>query len=113
MANGEYLIPFDKDGNQMHYPENSYRYEDGVHTVTPPDWRVNQPFEDLLMYDGYERGRSAAYFRFKTSMGKTVMVFMSDMSEMIPYMNCGAIEGVFQFTKKGQNYGCKRIGDVA
>jgi hypothetical protein len=93
---GDYQIPFDKDGNQMHYPE-SWRQ---------PEWRDNTPFQDTLEYQSFNRGRSAAYFLFKRANGTQVTVFLKEMSEMIPRMVNGKITGTFAFVKRGENYGC-------
>ncbi len=93
---GTYAIPFDKDGNQQHYPD-SWR---GL------EWRDNAPFADTLTYEGFSRGRSAAYFNFTRQDGKSVTVFLKEMSEMIPLMVGGKITGTFAFVKRGENYGC-------
>lgn len=93
---GTYQIPFDKDGNQMHYPEGWKK----------PEWRDNEPFHDVLTCEGFSRGRSAAYFNFRRQDGKTVTVFLKEMSEMIPKMVGGKIAGTFAFVKRGENYGC-------
>lgn len=101
MAKGEYKIPFDGDGNQLHYPEKWC--QGGLH------WHDNAPFATTLTYDGYSRGRSAAYFDFKDRHGKSVVVFLKDFETMVPHMVNGGITGTFQFTKRGQNYGCQLV----
>ena len=105
MAKANYKIPFDKDGNQLHYPENTWC--DGK--LESPVWRNNEIFEDVLEFETYSRGRSAAYFNFKRANGCGVTVFMTDMCDMIPRMIEGHIVGKFTFTKRGQNYGCKLV----
>ena len=70
------------------------------------DYRPNEPFMDTLTFLDYERGRSAAYFKFKREDGKTVCVFLKEMTEMIPRMIEGKITGTFAFVKRGKNYGC-------
>ena len=96
---GDYQIPYTKHGDQRHYPEE---WCGGL------VWRDNEVFEDTLTFDGYMRGRSAAYLVFKrASSGTTVVVFLSDFEAMVPAMVRGEIVGRFTFTKKGQNYGCK------
>ncbi|MFK3741050.1 hypothetical protein [Massilia sp. TN1-12] len=92
---GDYKIPFDKAGNQLHY--------EGYGNT---DWRDNAPFEDTLTYEGFSHGRSAAYFHFKRKDGAGVTVFMKEMSEMIPRLVNGQISGTFAFVKRGKNYGC-------
>lgn len=96
---GDYQIPFDGAGNQLHYPES---WKEMV-------WRDNTPFETTLTYDGYSRGRSAAYLGFKTTEGKGVTVFMTDFEAMVPRMVKGEVTGTFRFTKRGQNYGCQLV----
>lgn len=95
---GDYPIPFDKDGNQLHYP--------GYGSI---DWRPNTEFVGVLKYEGFSRGRSAAYFNFRTADGKSVTVFLKEMDEMMPHMNGGKVVGVFKFVKRGENYGCTLI----
>ncbi len=83
---GSYNIPFDANGNQLHYD----------------DWKThkripNFEFEDTLTFSDMERGRSAAYFYFKRSDGTKVVVFMKDMTEMIHKMFGGTVTGTFSF----------------
>lgn len=103
---GDYRIPFDAKGNQLHYPE-TYSWTNGKRDEV--EWRDNAPFEATLSYDGYSRGRSAAYFDFKDQNGKTVVVFMKDFEAMVPHMSKGAVAGTFVFTKRGMNYGCQLV----
>ena len=101
-----YQIPFDDQGNQQHYPSNIYR--DGK--IIGPVFKDNEEFEDALIYDGYSRGRSAAYFNFeRKSTGTNVTVFLTDFEDMIPIMVNGGITGRFTYTKRGQNYGVKLV----
>lgn len=76
-------------------------------------WIPNYAKKDTLVYDTYGRGRSAAYFYFKSSLtGRKVTVFMTDMNDsFIPNMVRGEVSGTFTFCKRGGNYGCVRIGD--
>lgn len=96
---GTYEIPFDDEGNQKHYPD-SWR---GL------QWLANEPFQDTLTYRTFSRGRSAAYFNFTRSNGKTVTVFLKELDEMMPHMIGGKVSGTFQFVKRGENYGCTLI----
>lgn len=95
-------IPFSKiNGNQLHYPEFNH------------EMRENFIFEDVLKFDGYSRGRSAAYLNFiKKSDGKKVSVFLTDFVEgIVPNMIKGTVKGKFTFCKRGANFGCKRLDD--
>lgn len=99
-----YQIPFDnEDGNQLHYPETYFMGKKLV-------WKDNYTFEDTLIYKGYSRGRSAAYFNFRNIAGKTFTMFLKDFDHAIKHMVNGAFSGTFTFTKRGQNYGVKLIG---
>lgn len=90
-------VPFDKTGNQLHYPNWGINY-----------WSENEIFKDTLTYESFSRGRSAAYFEFRRkSNGKTVVVFMADLEPILFAMVRGSVTGEFTFCKRGQNYGCK------
>jgi len=91
---GDFKIPFDADGNQLHY--------EGYGKV---DWRPNDPFQDTLTFEGFSRGRSAAYLRFKRSDGADVVVFLKDFAEMVPHMVHGKVTGTFRHIKRGTNFG--------
>lgn len=94
---GEYEIPVDKDGNQLHYPDSW-----GANGCA---WRQNEEFEDTLTYQGYRRGRSAAYFEFRRKSGAKVTMFLKDFESAIPKMVRGKIGGRWTFCKRGANYG--------
>lgn len=114
---GNYLIPFDKNGNQMHWAANEvtvrqFREKYGADCYYPDaaaEWRTNEPFEDTLTYESYGRGRSAAYFTFTRSDGAEVSVFMTDLDSMMPHVHAGKVTGRFAFQKRGQNYGCTML----
>lgn len=106
---GDYQIPFDRDGNQQHYPECWYVGEYPNHKAKGPDWRDNVPFADTLTFVGYSRGRSAAYFHFKRTDGTKVCMFLTDIDDAIQHLVRGELRGTFQFTKRGQNYGVQLV----
>lgn len=123
---GIYKIPFDKDGNQQDYPQAWYvptgemrKYKDwqNIERETPetkaagPDWVTNYEFEDTLELVSYGRGRSSVTFTLKRTDGKTISMFVSDFFDAAHKMNNGKITGRFTFVKKGQNYGCKMVGE--
>lgn len=119
--NGNYPIPFDKDGNQQDYPQSwyvatgeraKYRGSEETYAVTRsegPNWKDNYEFEDVLTPVSVGRGRSSVTFTMKRRDGTTVSVFVSDYFEMSQHMQQGVVAGRFTFCKKGQNYGCKLI----
>lgn len=95
---GNYQIPFDADGNQLHYPDRR-----------DVQWRDNVPFQAKLTYAGFSRGRSAAYLDFTDQNGKAITFFLKDFEKVIPHLIGGAVTGTFIFTKRGTNYGCQLI----
>lgn len=97
-TSGNYLIPFDPNGNQLHYPG----WRDN-------EWRENADFTDTLTFDDYRRGRSAAYFNLIRADGTSVTMFLKELTEAIPHMVCGKLCGRFRFIKRGQNYGVTLI----
>ena len=98
MATGQYQIPFDESGNQRDY-------HDGYCTL-----KDNFEFKDTLTFEAYGRGRSSVTFTMRRkSNGKSVSMFISNFTEIVPLMNAGMITGRFTFVKKGGNYGCKML----
>jgi hypothetical protein len=74
-------------------------------------WKPNAPFEDTLVYDGYRRGRSAAYLCFVSkTTARAFTVFMDDFDTgFAREMVRGEVVGTFAFCKRGQNYGTVRV----
>lgn len=69
-------------------------------------WINNYVFSDVLIFDGYSRGRSAAYFYFKsTTDNRRYTCFLADFESILFEMKNGIISGGFTFCKRGQNYG--------
>jgi hypothetical protein len=106
---GNYQIPFDKDGNQQHFPTN-WGWEGAGAARHPggPEWRDNVPFNDTLTWGGAHRGRSAAYMTWtRESNGKSVVMFLGDLEDVVKALRDGKVTGTWRFTKRGQNYGIK------
>ncbi len=99
-----YRIPFNADGDQLHYPEESY--------YRPLVWADNCEFEGELRFKTLRRGRSAAYFVFETHDAKERIMFLADFAEAMQesVIACGVLKGRFTYVKRGQNYGIKRLG---
>lgn len=91
----KYDIPFDSEGNQLHYGESWRKRE------------ANYAFFDTITFVEFQRGRSAAYAVFKRSTGTTVTVFLTDLEDMLPRMSSGKINSKFEFCKRGNNFGVK------
>jgi hypothetical protein len=88
--------PFDPDGNMMGYPEGWRK----------PEMRTVEPFAATMTLVGMYSGRSAKGFYVKDTEGHCYPVFAKDMLEMFK----GAeIPGMWAVSKRGQNYGIKRI----
>jgi hypothetical protein len=102
---GNYKIPFDRNGNQLHYPESYWSGNGRVEC----EMRDNHAFEDTIVFDSMERGRSAAYFYFKRSTGEKLVVFMKDLCDMMPHVINGTVTGTFTFVKRGANFGTALI----
>lgn len=104
---GDYDIPFDRNGNQMHYAE--VLWPDVANRRDGISFKPNAVFTDVLTFVGFERGRSAAYAKFTRSNQREVVVFLRDLEDMLPLMRDGKVGGEFAFCKRGQNYGCKAV----
>lgn len=97
---GDYLIPFDKQGNQQHFASE-------YHGNTS-EWRENKPFTERVVVHGMESGRSAKYLVIRMmDSDKRGTMFVKDLVEALPYFVDGVLKGTFRFTKRGQNYGIK------
>lgn len=106
MSRGNYQIPFNKDGDQLHYADPRAR---GAQPYTAT-WTDNHEFDATLKCEDYGRGRSAAYFELeRVGEGKTVTMFLKDFMEALPHMHGGVVKGTFTFCKRGQNYGCRLV----
>lgn len=103
MAKGDYKIPFDTEGNQMHYPYGVY-----------PElgrWEDNRIFEDTLKFEYFSRGCSAAYANLVSLIdGKKYTMFLVDLETCFLDFKHGKAEGKWTFCKRGQNFGIRRAG---
>jgi hypothetical protein len=108
-----YQIPFDKNGNQMHYPEPSWLWnKDGTSRQIPPTLKDNYVFEDTLIIEDFSRGRSAAYIEAKSATtGKGFTIFLKDLLDIIKNetISKGVVQGKWTFCKRGSNFGLKRV----
>lgn len=112
-----FQIPFDPfNGNMQHYPNEWPRYtkdENGKSIFIPVDWREPVPFSDTLKLVNYMRGRSAAYFEWKsTTNGAEYPMFLTDIFDLATSVGIGQdglVTGTFGYKKRGQNYGIRLI----
>ena len=113
MSKRKYQIPFDpKTGDQQHYPEPVFEHPPAgeVRAIRlDPVWRDNEVFADTLTFDGFARGRSAAYGLFRRADGTGCTVFLADLEAIVPHLAGGKISGQFTFCKRGMNYGTKLV----
>jgi len=99
---GDYQIPFDEDGNQMHYADTSI--------WKAKEWRDNCKFEDCLEYMTYCRGRSATYFEFQgVDMDRKYTMFLKEFDAIVKKLDNGMLSGTWTFIKRGTNYGVKLV----
>ncbi len=89
-------IPFNAKG-QMHYPES---WESRI------EWRDNCQFQGRLKLVGMERGRSAVTFILENEVGNRFTMFAHDILRVLIAKEI-VFEGIFEFCKRGQNYGVK------
>jgi len=78
----------------------------------PPTWVENCEFEAVLEFQGFCRGRSAAYAEFlDLSEGVKYTMFLKDLDELIKNrdISWGQVHSIFTFCKRGQNYGIKLV----
>lgn len=96
---GNYLIPFDEDGNQVFYDNDYYITER----------RENLSFNDTLTYSHYNRGRSAAHLIFLASDGTKRTMFLTDFDDLIKNYSIdrGTVNAKWIYVKRGSNYGIK------
>lgn len=107
-------VPYgSQTGNLHHYPSTEWvtDYTGQRHPVGPV-WKDNVPFRADLRLERYGRGRSAAYFIWKSDEGIEYPMFMSDMADMLQraVIRNGLVEnGQWHVRKRGQNYGIALI----
>lgn len=110
--------PFDQHGNLQHFPECWYEYPDGGAVVRhEPYWIDAEPFGATLIFAGFRRGRSAAYFMWRQVIPGTAQVleypmFMTDMADLVEFdvIEYGVVRGTtWEACKRGQNYGIRRV----
>lgn len=101
---GKYKVPFDFDGNQLHYPLNVLM--DGKHAEC--NWKDNHAFADTLKVEGMHAGQSAKYLKvvFMTT-GHHYTMFIRDVIDVLlnATVNKGEMTATRVFTKRGANFG--------
>jgi hypothetical protein len=119
------MVPFDGDGNLMEWADPRLgrgqpdrRWRDGANHPCG-EWRESKPFEAVVTFEGWVRGRSAAHASVKVKpLGGAnpfqAQVFLTDFAEILI---TGAVEegqvvgtGPWEFCKRGQNFGLRLVG---
>lgn len=107
-----YKVPYNSKGDLQHFSSNYWTTDPatGEREMHAPEWRTPVPFRAVLMYEGYARGRSAAYFLWRHYVtGTRYPMFMTDYDEMMRTRTI-PIQGVHATwieCKRGQNYGIR------
>ncbi len=108
MKKKEWKVPFSSDGSLFHYCSAKEENSPGV------QWRDSEiVFDAVLHFQGYCRGRSAAYFMFKNKATQaTYPMFLTDMEDILKnrIIALGMIGGRWKAVKRGSNYGIKFVG---
>ena len=87
------------DGGAYYAKNHGYKYVD------------NFEWEDILEYETYGRGTSAAHLYFKSTItGKSYQMFLKDFGNISKRLVDGKVSGKWTFCKRGQNYGIKYLG---
>lgn len=105
--------PYAADGSLLHYAETRYGPQ--------PEWRPNDPFTATLWLAETRRGRSAAYFIWRSGDGREYPMFISDMLLLVQsgvtIKPGGSVSTRWMVTKRGANYGIRHapaeeVGDA-
>lgn len=74
-----------------------------------PDWTTRmepaEPFDAILTFDTFSRGRSSAVAWFITDKDTSAPMFLSNLQEIVHLLKDGQISGRWIVVKKGENYG--------
>lgn len=121
----QWKVPFDRQGNQIEFGGYNGRGSDWCPGFEYIDFRDNEEFQDTLVYEGYQRGRSAAFFLWRRSLtGTTVTMFMSEMDRLLREGKIGrrrlsdlssevcVAAGRWHFIKRGANYSVSLVEEV-
>lgn len=104
--------PYNGKGDLQHYPSTWWTANPGTgkSDLHSPEWRDPSPFRAVLVYEGYARGRSAAYFMWRHQItGTRYPMFMTDLDEMLRTRTI-PVQGVHATwieCKRGSNFGIR------
>lgn len=93
---GDYQIPYDKDGNMVHY----YGWGGSIQKESIV-FKDNDPFEATLTFIDYKRGRSGHHFILQDEQGHKYPMFIKELMRAIKFVDHGVINGTFCGIKSG------------
>lgn len=110
----ELYIPFDSKGNMLVWTNAVYP---AVQPSANPywgavaSWRNNRPFNARLHISEFSRGRSAAQFIWKDTLGHEYYMFGQYLTGTLQGSTClnGWIDGLWGFIKRGANYSIVKL----
>lgn len=103
------VVPLGPDGSLQHYPEsvwvNGERHW--------PTWTLWEPFAGGLRFEGFTRGRSAAYAVLNHEDGRSFPMMLADLEDFL--QRGQIVRGrltpplglLWAVRKRGQNYGVR------
>lgn len=107
-----YKAPYNDKGDLQHYPSTWWtaNLSTGKSDMHSPEWRDPAPFRAVLVYEGYARGRSAAYFLWKHfTTGASYPMFLTDLDDILSSRTIpkSGVHATWIECKRGQNYGIR------
>lgn len=109
------MVPFNGEGSMRGWASNK-EGEDSYSKIPKFDviWRKAEPFRAKLKTERSQRGRSSSVIIFKDEEGHEYQMFIKNAVEMLKQVTIlnGEIEGIFDFAKRGQNFGIKWVSNV-
>lgn len=99
-------VPFNEDGSILRHVSKWHK----------PEWRENGHFVAILEFQDTQRSRSAVTFIFKDiATGVRHYMFLKDFTNLIldGGLEGRICQGVFEYVKRGSNYGTKWLGTVS
>ncbi len=106
----KFLVPFDKEGNQLKLPKTYYEKDENGRWkyANVCERKENYIFNDTLKLVETVQDRASVSFKFKSIFSeKTYWMFVKDLTKMLESvtMSYGQVVGSWTFVKKGRHYG--------
>ena len=103
------VVPVMSDGSLQHYPSGTWRGRERL----PIQWRAWEPFTDGLRFEGFSRGRSAAYALLSHEDHRVFPTMLADLEDFLKrgQLVRGRLTPplglVWAVRKRGANYGVR------